>query len=256
MFIDTHAHLNFKAFNSDYAQAIERAFNRDVKKIIMPGADMETSLKAIEISKTNDNIYAAVGLHPIHLKDEKFDEEGFRKLANSPAGGKTVVAIGETGLDYYYDRTNAEAQKELFKKHLHLANLVSKPVIIHCRDAYQDVLSILVAQSPLPKGVMHCYLSDWEYAKVLLDMGFLLGFTGIITFTKDYQLLDVVKKVPLDRILIETDSPWLTPEAHRGKRNEPAFVVEVAKKIAEIKKISLAEVEKLTTKTAENFFGI
>lgn len=167
-----------------------------------------------------------------------------------------MVAIGETGLDYYYDRQTADKQKELFEKHIKLANFVNKPLIIHCRDAYEDVLSVLMAQGNLPKGVMHCYLSNYDYAKVLLEMGLLIGFTGIITFTKDQQLLDAVKNIPLDKILIETDSPYLTPEAHRGERNEPAYVVEVAKKIAEIKKIPLKDVETQTTQNAIDLFKL
>lgn len=251
MYIDTHAHLNFKSFNSDYVQTLERAFNVGVKRIILPGSNLQTSKRAVEIARTDENIYAAVGLHPIHVKDEKFGSD-FEKLAKD----KKVVAIGETGLDYYYDRTSSDLQKELFQKHLKLANLLSKPVIIHCRDAYEDVLSILTSQNPLPKGVMHCYLSNWDYAKILIDMGFLIGFTGIITFTKDYELLDAVKNIPLDKILIETDAPYLTPESHRGQRNEPAYVIEVAKKIAEIKKISVEEVAEQTTKNAEELFKI
>ncbi|AKM82049.1 TPA: TatD family deoxyribonuclease [Candidatus Berkelbacteria bacterium] len=254
MFIDTHAHLNFKAFNSDYASAILRAEKEGVKKFILPASNLETSQKAVQIAKENKNVFAAVGLHPIHVKDENFDEllEEYKKLAEN----KKVVAIGETGMDYYYDRGTSELQKEVLEKHIKLAKFVNKPLIIHCRDAYEDLLSVLISENNLPKAVMHCYLGTWDYAKILLEMGFYFSFTGIITFTKDQNVLKAVENIPLDRMMIETDSPWLTPESHRGERNEPAFVIEVAKKIAELKKIPLSEVETQTTKNAEEFFKI
>lgn len=251
MYIDTHCHLNFKAFNSDYDSAILRAKEVDVRKIIMPGSNLATSQKSLEIAKEYKNVFSAVGLHPIHVKDE-FIEDEFRKLAEN----KKVVAIGETGMDYYYDRSTSDLQKELLEKHIKLAKQVNKPLIIHCREAYDDLLSVLTAESRLPKAVMHCYLGTWDYAQILLEMGFYFSFTGIITFTKDQNVLNAVKNIPLEKIMIETDSPWLTPEGHRGERNEPSFVIEVAKKIAELKKISLEEVETQTTKNAEEFFGI
>lgn len=251
MYIDTHAHLNFKAFKNDYAQAIERAFGVDVSKIIIPSSNLETSKKAVEIAESYKNIFAAVGLHPIHI-NETFNEEEYLKLAKK----NKVVAIGETGLDYYHDRTNAELQKEVFSKHLKLASRLNLPIIIHCREAGDDILSILTGQNPLPRGVFHCFSENWQFAQVILEMGFYLSFTGIITFTKNQETFEVIKNTPLEKILIETDSPYLTPESHRGERNEPAYVVEVAKKIAELKKIPVEEVENQTTKNAEELFKI
>lgn len=251
MFIDTHSHLNFKAFKIDYAQAIERAFNCDVKKIIIPGSNLETSKKAVKIAKEYENVFAAVGLHPIHI-DETFNEEDYLKLAKS----KKVIAIGETGLDYYHDRTNAEFQKEVFGKHLKLASRLNLPVIIHCREAGDDILSILTGQNPLLRGVFHCFSENWSYAQIVLEMGFYLSFTGIITFTKNQETFEVIKNTPLEKILIETDSPYLTPESHRGERNEPAYVVEVAKKIAELKKIPVDVVAEQTSKNAIELFKI
>ncbi|KKQ73569.1 MAG: TatD deoxyribonuclease [Berkelbacteria bacterium GW2011_GWB1_38_5] len=180
---------------------------------------------------------------------------------------KKVVAIGETGLDYYYDKSLAKEQEELFKKHLQIAAQISKPIILHSRDAAQDVLTILMMQSPMPKGVMHCFQENWDFAKVILDLGFYISFTGLITFTKNNHTSEVIREVPLEKILIETDCPYLTPEPYRGlsrlggrakagKRNEPAFVIEVAKKIAEIKKIPLEEVAKQTSKNATELFGL
>lgn len=263
MFIDTHSHLNFKAFKIDYAQAIERAFRSDVKKIIIPSSNLETSKKAVKIAKEFESIYAAVGLHPIHIDPstalragENFDEAELLKLAKS----KKVIAIGETGLDYYHarahDRTNAELQKEVFGKHLKLASRLNLPVIIHSREAGDDILSILTGQNPLPRGVFHCFSENWQFAQVILEMGFYFSFTGIITFTKNQETFEVIKNTPLEKILIETDSPYMTPESHRGERNEPAYVVEVAKKIAELKKIPIEKVADQTTKNAIELFKI
>lgn len=252
MFIDTHAHLNFKAFNSDFDTAILRAQKAGIEKIILVGSNLETSQKAVKIAKKYNFVFAAVGLHPIHVKDETFNEAVFLKLAKE----KKVVAIGETGLDYYHDRTNAFDQQAVFLKHLSLANIVGKPVILHSRDAGQDILSVLMTQTPLPRGVFHCFSEDWQFAKIILDLGFYISFTGIITFSKNYANLEVVKNIPLKKMLIETDSPFLTPEPHRGQRNEPALLVEVAKKIAELRKISLEEVAENTTQNAKDLFKL
>lgn len=253
MYIDTHAHLNFEAFDKDYREVIKHAFAADVKGIINVGSNLETSKKAIEIAeKYPSGVYAAVGLHPIHVKDEKFDEAALLKLAKN----KKAVALGETGLDYYYDKSSADLQKEIFRKFLKMSYAVSKPVILHSRDAGEDVLSVLMEERPKPRGVMHCFPGDWPYAKVILDMGLYLSFTGLITFSKNYETFEVIKNAPLDRLLIETDCPFMSPEPHRGKRNEPAYVIEVAKKIAEIKKLPLKKVEEQTTENARALFGI
>lgn len=252
MYIDTHAHLNFKDFNNTYSQIIERAFAVGVEKIIVVGSNFESSKKAIEIAKQYPNVYASVGLHPTHIGDEIFDEEKYLKLAKN----KKVVAIGETGLDYYYDKNNAVEQQVVFEKLIKIANITSKPLILHAREAGDDIISILMGQHILPKAVMHCFSENWQFAKTVLDMGLLLSFTGVITFSKNQDTFEVIREVPLGKIMIETDCPYLAPEPHRGKQNEPAFVVEVAKKIAEIKKISLEKVETETTQTAEEFFKI
>jgi len=253
MYIDTHAHLNFEAFEKDYRDAIERARQNDVGVIINVGSNFETSKKAIEIANNFPNgVYAAVGLHPIHVKDEKFDEDKFFKLAKD----RKVVALGETGLDYYYDRSTAEPQKEIFRKVLKMSQVVSKPVILHSRDAGEDVLSVLMEERPESRGVMHCFPGDWPYAKIILDIGLYISFTGLITFTKNSNTYEVLREVPLERLMIETDCPFMSPEQYRGKRNEPAFVIEVAKKIAEIKKLPLEKVAEQTTKNAIELFRL
>jgi TatD DNase family protein len=251
MYIDTHCHLNFKAFEGDYDATIMRAKSLRVEKIINVGSNFKTSKKAIDIASQNDGVYATIGLHPIHIKDEEFDAE-FEKLVQD----KKVVAIGETGLDYYYSKDDKEKQKEVFEKHIKLANVSGKPIILHNRDAGEDLLSMLTAQGQLPKGVMHCFSENWEFAQVILDMGFLISFTGIITFSKNYEIYKVIENTPLEKIMIETDSPYLTPEPYRGKRNEPAFVIEVAKKIAAIKKIPLEKVAEQTSKNAIELFKL
>ena len=253
MYIDTHAHLNFKAFEADYRDVIERALNTDVRVIINVGSNLKTSLEAIKIANIYDKgVYAAAGLHPIHIKDEDFDSNEFEKIA----ADKKVVALGETGLDYYYDRSTKEQQKEIFRKVLSIANKISKPIILHSRDAGDDVLSVLIEEKIDTKGVMHCFAGDWQYAKVILDMGLYISFTGLITFTKNYETFEVIENAPLERMMIETDCPYMSPEPYRGKRNEPAFVIEVAKKIAEIKKIPLEKVADQTSKNAIGLFGL
>lgn len=252
MFIDTHAHLNFKAFNADWSEAIERAKVANVGAIINVGSNLATSEKAIEIAQKSENVFAAIGLHPIHVADENFDEEKFLVLSKN----KKVVAIGEIGLDYYYNKANALQQKEILQKSIKLAQIVSKPVVLHSREAGEDLLSVLMTESPLPRGVMHCFSEDWHFAKIVLEMGFYISFTGLITFSKNEKTFEVIKNTPLERILIETDCPYMTPGKYRGQRNEPAYVVEVACKIAELKKIPLSRVESQTTQNAIELFKL
>lgn len=252
MYIDTHAHLNFQAFELDWQEVIKKAKKADIRAIINAGSNLKTSEKAIEIAEKEEGVFAAVGLHPIHVKDEEFDEGKYLELAKN----KKVVAIGETGLDYYYDKSNALLQKDVLVKSIKLAQIVSKPVILHLRDADEDLLSILMGESTLPKGVLHCFGENWQFAQMILSMGFYISFTGIITFTKNQQTFEVIEKMPLEKILIETDCPYLTPEPYRGQRNDPTHVIEVALKIAEIKKISLGEVAEQTSKNAIELFKL
>ncbi len=213
---------------------------------------MENSKKAIEIANKYPNCFAAVGFHPIHIEKEKFDETKFLELAKNAK----VVAIGECGIDLFHDKNTADLQKEILVKHLKIAQIVSKPIILHCREAYDDLMTELMSFGQLPTGVVHCYVGDWLHAQMFLDMGLYLSFTGIITFSKSPELAKVVENTPLERIMIETDSPYLAPENYRGVQNEPAYVVEIAKKIAQIKKIPLSEVEAQTTKNAIKLFKL
>lgn len=268
--IDTHAHLNFKSFKDDYDQIIRHSFNQGITAIINVGANLATSQQAVKIAQNYRGCYAAIALHPTYVRDEEFNQEKYVSLIT--LNTDTVKAIGETGLDFYHSSKDIDLQKQIFLQHLDLANDFDLPVIIHCRgskedsqDAYLELLKILkkfvfrhsVSKSSKPrlKGVMHCFQSDWSLAERFLNLGFYLGFNGPITFKNaDPDLLEVIKKIPDSRILIETDSPYLTPEPHRGKRNEPLYVRFIAEKIAEIKNITFEKIIEITTKNAVQLF--
>ena len=279
MLIDTHAHVNFNAYSEDSEEVIRRALKDNVWMINV-GSQWSTSCRAVGLAeKFLHGVFAAIGLHPIHLKEQKireeidpleefefetrpenFNYEEYKKLALNPK----VVAIGEVGLDYYHlPKKNREAerekQKENFIKHLELAKELGKPIILHCREAHNDVIEILKKCKSLianhkSSGVVHSFSGRWSQAEEYFKLGFLIGFNGLITFARDYD--KVIKNAPLERILIETDCPYLTPEPHRGKRNEPNYVKYVAEKIVEIKEVSFEEVAQITTKNAKKLFGI
>lgn len=269
-FFDTHAHVNFNDFKNDYQEVIERALKSGVW-LINVGSQALTSKRAVEMAKGiyphakfNAGVYAAVGLHPLHAEDENFNEKFYLELAKN----NKTVAVGECGLDYY--RVNdekriadsqKEKQKDVFIKHIELADKIKKPLIIHCRDAHEDLLKILKTNSSKLKtdgaGVMHFFggAGAWENAREYLDLGFYISFSGVTTFLK-YSHNEDIKKLSLDRILIETDAPYAAPIPYRGQRNEPLYVIEVAKKIAEIKNISFDEVARKTTENAKVVFGL
>jgi len=244
MLIDTHAHVNFRAFDNDFDEVIKRSLAEDVW-LINVGSEYETSKKAIEIAERYDSgVYAAVGLHPIHAKDEDYRILEYGSLCRSDK----VKAIGEIGLDYFKNYGDfKEKQKQDFLKQLDLAKELNLPVIIHCRMAHEDLLEI-IKDYQLP-GVIHCFTGTWEEAKKYLDLGFYLGINGII-YKRD--LKEVIKKTSLDRILLETDCPYLGKE----ERNEPIFVRQIAKDVARIKNISFDEAIQTTTQNAQNLFGI
>jgi len=254
MFFDSHAHLNFKAFNNDYPKIIKKCLEENLW-LINVGSKYDTSEKAISIAENYEKgVWAAIGLHPTHVGDENFDYQKYLELAKNPK----VVAIGETGLDFYRTRDPRlkEKQKELFQQHLELAKELDKPLILHCRDAYDELLKLLALQASSYKlqGVIHCFSGNRQQAKQYLEMGFLLGFTGIITYSSEYDKL--IKDLPLEKILIETDCPYLTPIPHRGQRNEPLYVKYVAQKIAEIRGLSLEKIAEQTANNALNLFQI
>lgn len=271
--IDTHSHLNFKAYKDDLDEVIKRTQKEGVVCINV-GTKYETSKQAVELAEKNENIYAAIGMHPIHIKTdllkikmdenegafaplgEEFDKEKYKELALSAS--QRIVAIGEVGLDYYYkpkSKTKQEQfkqnQKQVFLQQLELAKELNLPLIIHCRMAHQDLIEILKLQNI--SGVIHCFTGSIEEAQKYIDLGFYIGINGIID---KLNLDEVIKKVPLDKILVETDCPYLTPKAEGDKRNEPIFVKHVIQKIADLRGTTFDEVALATTQNAKKLFNI
>lgn len=247
---DAHSHINFPDFNKDKDDVIKRTLNKEVGMIIV-GTNADDSARAVEIAGQYDKgVYVSVGLHPTSIGSEDFDANYYRNLAKN----SKVVAIGECGLDYFH-KNNKEKQKDVFKKQIELALELDKPLIIHCRLAHDDVLDILSSyRDPMLKGNIHFFSGNLEQANKYFDLGFLISFTGVITFTKNYD--GIIKKAPLEKIIVETDAPFVAPIPYRGKRNEPLYVAEVVQKIAEIKGVSYDEVAKITTENAVKLFSL
>lgn len=248
--VDTHCHLDNEKFDEDRLEVIER-IKENLEFCVNIGYDLASSKKSLELAKKYDFIYAVIGVHPIDIAE--YDEEVEKELELLGKNPK-VVAIGEIGLDYHWMTEPKEVQQERFKKQLELAERLNKPVVIHTRDAMEDTVNIL-KEYPNITGVIHCYPGSLETAKQLVDR-FYLGIGGTLTFKNSKKAVEVVKDIPLDRIVIETDCPYLTPEPFRGKRNEPIYVEYVAKKIAEIKEISVEDVTKITTENAKKLYRI
>lgn len=252
MLVDTHCHLDFPEFAQDRDSVVRRARDEGIGYIINIGSSLKGSVDSLELSQKYDFIYAVVGLHP-HEAD-KFDleaEESIRVLAKK----EKVVAIGETGLDYFKNYSKAENQKRLFIALIKLAKDLNKPLVIHTRDAQVDTLSIIKESMPL-KAVVHCFSGGMDFLQSCLDCGFFISFTCNITYKKAEALRGIVKAAPLERILLETDAPYLAPEGLRGKRNEPAYVKLLAAEIARIKGIDTEKVAEITTLNAKMFFDL
>lgn len=267
MLIDSHAHLQFSQYDEDRDKILDQCFTENVGMVLV-GCEYDSSAKAIQVAETYRDrpIWAAIGQHPTDSA-APFHPNEFVALARQ---SDRVVAIGECGLDYFHlphdetDETQKTRQKELFEAHLSLSSELSLPLIIHCRDAHDDMSQILITyftdsgvQPIVPQrehGVMHCFTGTADQARSYLDMGFLISFTGIITFAKQYD--DVVRSVPLEKILIETDSPFLTPAPYRGKRNSPTYVKYVAERIAELKGVTVEQVAFQTTENTRRLFRI
>ncbi len=285
--IDTHSHINFKAYKDDGDAVIERALGAGVW-MINAGAQYSTSQRAVEYAeKYKEGVYAAVGLHPSHVAEfseveppksdfggstsensesrevEIFDTGKYKKLLENPK----TVAVGEIGLEYgaHISQEAKDKQKEVLMKQIELAQQSDKPIVFHCRGAYDDLIELLEmfnfgcahcahSCSPNLRGSMHCFVGRLSQAEKLVEMGFHIGLNGIITYARDYD--KIIKKIPLERILLETDAPYLTPVPYRGKKNEPLYVKYVAEKIAEIRGISFEKIAKQTTKNARDLFGI
>ncbi|XQY91960.1 TatD family hydrolase [Metabacillus sp. HB246100] len=254
MLFDTHAHLNAIQYNEDLQEVINRAIAEKVTRIVVVGFDRETITRAMELTEEYDMIYAAVGWHPVDAIDMTDDDlKWIKELASHPK----VVAIGEMGLDYYWDKSPKEIQKEVFRKQIQLAKEVKLPIIIHNRDATEDVVAILKDEGASEVGgIMHCFTGSIEVAKQCMDMNFYLSFGGPVTFKNAKKPKEVAKDIPLDRLLIETDCPYLTPHPYRGKRNEPSYVKYVAEQIAELRGMSFEEIAEKTSDNANKVFGI
>lgn len=253
MIFDTHAHYDSGSFNADRYEILDAMPENNVGGIVDPGCDLESSQTAIALAEKYGFVYAAVGWHPEDIVG-KFTEEAFEEMC-ALAKHPKCLAIGEIGLDYYWDKEHKEEQKALFRRQIELAISLDKPVIVHDREAHGDSLEI-VREYPDLRGVFHCYSGSAEMAKELLKRGWYLGFDGPITYKNARQSHEVIEICPLDRMLIETDSPYLTPVPFRGKRNDSTKLSYVIEKIAEIKGMEPAEIEDITYNNALRFFGI
>jgi TatD DNase family protein len=254
MYIDTHVHLNADQYDEDLEEVINRALQAKVKYMVVIGFDRKTIKRAISLAEQYDFIYAVVGWHPVDAIDCT-DEDliWIEELAAHPK----VVAIGETGLDYHWDKSPRNVQQDLFRKQIRLAQKVDLPIVIHNRDATEDVVRILQEEhAEITGGVMHCYGGSVETAKLCIDLNFMISLGGPVTFKNAKKPKEVATEIPLEFLMVETDAPYLAPHPLRGKRNEPALVVLVAEEIARLKNISIEEVAKVTTENALKFYKI
>ena len=257
MIIDTHIHLDDSRYDDDFEDVIKRAYENGVERFVIPGADPKTLKKAVKIAQSHENIYFAIGVHPYDMED--FNEEDFEKYANH----EKCVAIGECGMDYYRLEGSSEeneaektAQERVFRRQIQLAKKYKKPLIVHIRDASGDSKRILLEEGAGEVGgVLHCYNAD-EQLLSLAKENFYFGIGGVLTFKNARKLVNVLPKIPLDKIVIETDGPYLTPTPYRGERNEPAYTKFVAQKISELLDIDEGEVERITTENAKKLFHI
>ena len=249
--IDTHTHIYDKQFEEDFDDVIDRIENQ-LEGIVSIGFDLESSQKSVELAKKYNFVHSVVGVHPVDIS--KYNDEVEKEIEKLALNEEKVVAIGEIGLDYHWMADPKEVQAEGFRKQMALAEKVKKPVVIHTREALQDTLDIL-AEFPNVGGILHCYPGSYEAAKPFLDRYF-LGVGGTLTFKNNKKTKELVEVLPLEKIVIETDCPYLTPVPFRGKRNEPIYTSYVAEEIAKIKNISVEEVIKVTTENAKKIYGI
>lgn len=252
MFVDSHCHLDkIKRIKNEGIDAVlDTAKQAGVEHMLCVGVTLEDFPEMERVVSGYENISMSCGVHPLYMKNSRYDYSKLREMCSR----EDVVAVGETGLDYYYDKDQIKAQQESFAVHIEVANALSKPLIIHTRDAREDTIGMLKeGQADKCKGVLHCFTETREMAEKALDLGFYVSISGIVTFNSASELRDVVRYLPLDRLLIETDSPWLAPVPHRGKENEPAYVADVARYIASLKGVST---EQLAAQTKQNFYDL
>jgi len=254
MYVDTHVHLNAEQYNDDLEEVIERALAAGVKKMVVIGFDRPTIKRAISLSEQYQFIFAVVGWHPVDAID--CTEEDLNWIEDLAAHEK-VVAIGETGLDYHWDKSPKDVQQDIFRKQIQLAQRVELPIVIHNRDATEDVIRILKEENAEKTGgVMHCFGGSVETANICIDMNFMISLGGPVTFKNAKKPKEVAAEIPLEWLMIETDAPYLAPHPHRGKRNEPSMVPLVAEEIARLKNVSVDEVARVTTDNAIRFYRL
>ena len=270
MFVDSHAHLFFQEFQTDFEDVLRRAREAGVRYVISPGTDLETSRESIALAEKYEMIYACTGVHPHDAS--KVDEDTLADIETLSRHPK-VVAIGEIGLDYHYNFSPPEKQRDVFSRQIDIAQRRNLPIVIHSREAEHDTLRIIEEKMkampswrrsddgrPAPKGVFHCFPGDSRMAQLVIDWGFYISIPGPVTFgskpAKPNAMEEVVSKVPLEHILLETDSPYLTPAPNRGKRNEPSNILHIARKIAELKGCSVEDVGRLTSLGVKMLFGV
>lgn len=255
MLVDTHCHLDFDKFDADRDEVVARAEVAGVTRIVVPALDLQNCRAVLQLAEQYRAVYVAVGIHPNSTAE--WNNAWIEQLRELAAHDK-VVAIGEIGLDNYWDKSPPEVQKQAFEAQLALASELDLPVIIHNREADEDVLNILQTSPQSERerpGVLHSFSSAWEVAQEAFELGYYLGFTGPVTYKNAGALRDVLARTPMDRILVETDAPFLTPQAHRGQRNEPAYVVHVAEQVASVRDMNLNIVKAMTTENAACVFG-
>ncbi|MDD3419672.1 MAG: TatD family hydrolase [Candidatus Gastranaerophilales bacterium] len=254
MLIDTHAHIDFDDYQQDFKKVLQEAKEQGVEKIIIPGVEPSTFGRIIDLVNKYENVYGAIGIHPsdaLKWTDESYDE--IKSLAKNPK----IVAIGEIGLDYYWDKTFIDKQKEIFIKQIEIAKELKKPVIVHDREAHGDTLEILKQTNAKEVGVvMHCFSGSTEFAQECIKEGFYVAFGGVITFKNAKKAKNAAQVVPLEKLLLETDSPFLTPEPYRGKTNHPKYVRIIAEAISELKGVDFKDIESATTLNAQKLFRI
>ncbi len=254
MFIDTHVHLNADQYEEDLQEVIDRALEAKVERMVVIGFDRKTIERTMQLIEQYDFVYGVIGWHPVDAIDcTQQDLEWIEELASHPK----IVGIGETGLDYYWDKSPKDVQQELFRKQIQLAQKINLPIIIHNRDATGDVVQILREENAASVGgVMHCFSGSVETARECIGMNFMISLGGPVTFKNARLPKEVATEIALEHLMIETDAPYLAPHPHRGKRNEPAFVPLVAEEIARLKGLTIEEIAQATTANAKKFFGI
>ena len=251
--IDTHAHLQWPDFDKDREQVIKKAFAAGVSTIVNIGYDLNASRQAVQIANDHEGVYAVVGVHPHNAKTVEVDVlEKLRELAH----GAKVVAIGEIGLDYYRDLSPRGRQKEAFEQQIRLAKELDLPVVVHDREAHADVLEVIRNVGKDINGVLHCFSGSLEMAEEAIELGYLISIAGPVTFPNARRLHQVVERVPEESIVLETDCPWLAPRSRRGGRNEPAFILETARKVAELKGMQAHKLVRITSQNARRLFRI